>query len=156
MSWLTNHAIERLIHRSANRVTRAAFLGVFPLNRLPRRVERRPALLIVNTQTADLPGRHWLCLMLFANGHGEVFNSLGLPPPTTIARWMNTMARVWTYNHETYQLPGTATCGAYCVYVVLHRLRHPSLSRTLQPFTTSPAVNDHLITRYYRRIKQSL
>ena len=156
MSWLTNHAMTRLIRRYADTTTQHAFLGVYPLNELPRRVIHRPAFLIVNTQTADLPGRHWLCLLLFNGGYGEVFNSAGQPPPTAVARWMNRMAHVWTYNHETYQSPGTATCGAYCVYVILHRLQYPSLSRTLRPFTPSPRLNDRLITRYYRIIKQSL
>ena len=86
MSWLTNHTIERFIRRLSDRSTRSAFLGVFPLNELPIRVERRPALLVVNTQTSDLSGSHWLCLMLFEDGHGEVFNSFGLPPPTAVAR----------------------------------------------------------------------
>ena len=156
MSWLTNHTIEHVIQRFADRATRDAFLGVFPLNELPRQVERRPAFLIVNTQTADLPGLHWLCLLLFDDGRGEVFNSVGQPPPSAVAQWMNVMTRVWTYNSETYQSPGTATCGAYCIYVVLHRLQHSTLSQTLQPFTTSPLVNDCLITHYYRIIKDAL
>ena len=155
MSWLSNHTLKRLIQRFANAQTRQAFLGVFPLNELPRHIVQRPAFLIVNTQTNDLPGSHWICLMLFADGHGEIFNSLGLPPPTAIARWMNRMSDIWTFNDKTYQSPGTSTCGAYCVYVILHRLQYASLSRTLRPFTSSPAVNDVLISHYYRIIKHS-
>ena len=156
VSWLTNHEIEAVIERFADRSTREAFLGIFPLDTLPPRVEQRPAFLIVNTQTADLPGRHWLCLLLMDNEYGEVFNSVGVPPPPAIARWMSEMVDVWTYNDKTYQLPGTATCGAFCVYVILHRLQYPSLSRTLRTFTTSLSVNDCLITHYYRIIKQAM
>ena len=156
MSWLTNHTIERVIQHYADHMTRHAFLGVFPLNNLPRKVEQRPAFFIVNTQPDDLPGRHWLCLMLFEDGHGEIFNSIGQPPSTAIAQWMNRMCRVWTYNSEQYQSFSSATCGAYCIYVVLHRLQYPSLSRTLRPFTVNPTLNDCLMTQYYRIIKQHL
>ena len=156
MSWLTNHTIERLIQGLATAETRRAFLGVFPLNGLPRYIHQRPAFLVVNTRTNDLPGDHWLCLLLLDDGRGEVFNSTGLPPPTLIARWMNRMARVWTYNEQAYQSPGSATCGAYCVYVILHRLQYPTLSQTLQPFLPDPLVNDRLMTRYFRIIKDSL
>ena len=156
MSWLSNHDIERAIHHHADDVTRRAFLGVLPLDALPRKVEQRPAFLIVNTQTSDLPGNHWLCLLLFDDGRGEIFNSSGQPPPTAIAQWMNEMCRVWTYNSEQYQSFGSAMCGAYCIFVVLNRLQHSSLSQTLRPFSTSLASNDVLMTRYYRRIKQNL
>ena len=156
MSWLTNHEIVRIVQCMGNQATRDAFLGVFALNKLPQRLEQRPAFLIVNTQTDDLPGRHWLCLMVFDDGYGEVFNSAGLPPPSDIARWMNGMTLEWMYNQETYQAPGTATCGAYCVYVILNRLQFSSLAQTLQPFTTSPNVNERLIMYYYGIIKQAL
>ena len=37
------------------------FVGVFPLNKLPQAL-RAPANLIVNTDTHNLPGEHWLAV----------------------------------------------------------------------------------------------
>ena len=49
------------------------FLGVFAINLLPF-VPRylRPCGFIVNTDSANLPGQHWIAVVLTTDGHGEV------------------------------------------------------------------------------------
>ena len=154
MSWLSSQQLERFILHHADAVTRRGFLGVFPMNQLPRHVPHLPALLIVNTQTDNQPGQHWLCLFLTGDGRGEVFDSFGMAPPPSITRWLRRRVRDWTYNRFTYQSPLSATCGAFVLYVALHRFRHRSLTETLRVFTSSLTNSDKFVTQYCRTLNK--
>lgn len=155
MSWLSNHTLERLIHQYGDECTRDAFHGVMSINLLPLKVSEFPWLAIVNTQTSNLPGEHWICLIIDSDGHGEVFDSMGRPPPSRVAQWMNTHCRHnWNYTTLVYQTPGTAICGAFVLYVILHRLQKRSLTETLRVFSTSTHLNNELVTRYFHKLSR--
>ena len=57
------------------------YIGTFArellLNCLPL---KRKCGLIINTDTHDLPGKHWIAIYLGENGGREYFDSYGLPP----------------------------------------------------------------------------
>lgn len=153
MSWLTNHTLERLIYRYASEPTRLAFYGAIAIDQLPGVVNEHPWIAIVNTQESHLPGAHWLCLIIDSDGSGEVFNSTGQPPPPKVSLWMNKHCRgKWTYNTLTYQTPGTATCGAFVLYVVLHRLCQRTLTDTLRVFSSDTVSNDRYVTRFFHML----
>ena len=40
----------------------STFLGVFPSNRLPRRIPTYPSSLIANTDPSSQPGEHWITM----------------------------------------------------------------------------------------------
>ena len=55
------------------------FDGVFSADSLPE----KPRLLVVNTDPANQPGRHWVCMSV-KDGYGEYFDSFGLPPTANL------------------------------------------------------------------------
>lgn len=153
MSWLSNHSLERLVHRFASERTRQAFYGAVAIDQLPAIVDERPWIAIVNTQESHLPGAHWLCLFIDSDGSGEVFNSTGRPPPPKVSLWMNKQCRhKWKYNTLTYQTPGTSTCGAFVLYVVLHRLCQRTLTDTLRVFSSNTLSNDVYVTDFFHML----
>ena len=103
------------------------FLGVYALNQLPRSLNkpiRAPACgLIINTDTDNLPGRHWIACILLPNGRGEVFDSFGQLPPPRVQVWMNKQCpRGWTFNSIAIQSPLSTLCGGYCLYFLYQRM----------------------------------
>ena len=55
------------------------FKGVFPCDQLPYDANL-PINIIANTDPANLPGEHWICISIKKNGRGQYFDSFGLPP----------------------------------------------------------------------------
>ena len=141
----------RLIQRHADKPTREAFQGIYPMDALPKAIAQYPFFMIVNTQAHNLPGEHWICVFIDKNRRGEVFDSLALPLRNSLIRWMNRFARTITSSHLNYQHPLSATCGAFVLYYILHRLQDAKcMSRK---FDSSVASNETRIMSYFRSLK---
>ena len=67
-----------------------SFIGVYPIDKLPHLKppvgtgrRRKPITLIVNTDTENLDGQHWLAVFIdHENNVGEVFDSFAQIPPS--------------------------------------------------------------------------
>ena len=108
----------------------ANFLGVFALNNLPSvGVPARPKeiKIIVNTDTDNLPGTHWIAVIRHCDGHAEIFDSFGLYPPARIQLWCNKYCTRWTYNTKMIQALDSTLCGAYCCLFLLSREKFSTL-----------------------------
>ena len=92
MSSLSNFQIQKTIRAYAFPDTQQAFIGVFPIDKLPSSIPRYPCFLVVNTQAHNLPGEHWLSIFISKQRKGEVFNSLGQPVGHFLRCWLNSHA----------------------------------------------------------------
>ncbi len=129
------------------------FVGTFPRDLLPEKVNFRPAALVLNTDTSDKPGTHWVAIFLTTNGDGEYFDSFGFPPLTSdIERFMeNNCINGWTTNNITFQTPAlSSTCGHYCILYLTHRCRGMSFQQFIAKFSRNTFLNDVLATQYMR------
>lgn len=154
MSWLTNTQLEKLVELYADDNTKAAFLGVFPINQLPTEVKDYPVLLIVNTQTHNLDGEHWFSIFISKERRrGEVFDSALQPIDIRVMHWLNRFAHQWRRNHLIYQSPLSPICGAYALYFVLNRLHYPSMKELLLPRELNyHPINDSFIQEWYEKL----
>ena len=153
MSWLTNEIIKRKIKLNANDDTRKAFLGVYPIDSLPSAVTVYPCFLVVNTQSHNLPGEHWIAIFVDKQKRGEIFDSLALPPSLLLMRWMNRFCRTWKRNLLSYQHPLSATCGSFVLYFILHRLSVSYLKNITNSFTRDLHVNDEIVVSFFNTLK---
>lgn len=149
-SWLSTQDLEMFIHKFANEKTKAAFLGVFSINQLPRKLPHLPALFIINTNTSNLPGQHWKAIYVSKNGEGEVFDSLVSPVSLMLNHWMNEFTRKWTVSSTVLQNPLSPSCGAYVLYYVMSRLNYSSLKSCIAPFSTDVFDNDMRMEQFMR------
>src|SRR3981189_86834 len=87
--------------------TDAAFIGVFPLDRLPRGVGKIKTIkLVANLQPANLPGSHWVAIY-----------TCGEMPPHEIQCWLAANTLTWDYNRRIVQSKSDdASCGYICIY----------------------------------------
>lgn len=143
MSWLSGEEIENAIYNHADEATRQAFDGVYSIDKLPYAVPHYPFFMIVNTQAHNLPGAHWISVFIDRNRRGEVFDSLALPIPKPVSRWVNQFTRSQTRNSLAYQHPLSDSCGAFAVYFVFHRL-HSKVT-----FSSSLYENEKKVRSFY-------
>ena len=120
MSWLSGQDLTTKILRNGDANTQRAFGGIYPMDRLPFAIPHYPFFMFVNTQSHNLPGLHWITVMIDENKVGEVFDSFGLPLSNTLIRWMNRHTQRWRSHSLTVQHPLSATCGAFALYYVLN------------------------------------
>lgn len=149
IKWLTTLDLQNFINTFGSAKTRAAFLGVFSLNHLPRSVPRLPALFIINTNTNNLPGEHWKAIYVSNKREGEVFDSLAMPVELILQHWMNLFTRKWIASTLTLQNPLAPSCGAYVLYFVMTRLQHASLKTFLANFSSNVIKNDKYVEQFY-------
>lgn len=93
----------------------APFLGVFALNQLPVCADNQDALFIINTDTSNLPGTHWIAVM-GRRDEGYCFDPLGYQPPVYVLNWMNSHYNHWTSNTRTIQQTFSLDCGPFCLH----------------------------------------
>ena len=123
-------------------------MGVFPIDYLPRKLHRLPALFIINTNTSNLPGQHWKAVCISTQHTGEVFDSLAMPVSLRLQQWMNMFTKNWTFTTVILQNPLSPTCGGYVLYFVMTRLKRKSLAACIRSFKANLMDNDAFIERY--------
>lgn len=149
IKWLTTLDLENFILNYADENTKNAFLGIFPINLLPSKIPRRlPIMLIVNTNTSNLPGQHWKAVYISKECNGEVFDSLAMPIELRLEYWMNKFCRKWTLSKLTLQNPFSPSCGAYVLYFIMSRLHFNSLDACLAPFSENVLMNDRIVEEF--------
>ena len=149
IKWLTTLDLENYIDKYGSKDTKAAFLGVFAINHLPKRIPYLPLLFIVNTNTANLPGQHWKAIYVSNDHIGEVFDSLATPLSIQLQCWMNTFTNKWSLSNLVIQNPLSPTCGAYVLYFVMTRLKRCETSNETVKFTNNVFLNDQLVKKFY-------
>ena len=154
MSWLTSIELDNLIQRYSDKATKQAFIGVFPIDNLPRYLPQLPILLIVNIDSSNLPGKHWKAVYISSEKIGEVFDSLALPIGIYLQRWMNTFSQKWTVSKRRIQNPLSATCGAFTLYFVLNRLNKKSMKDCISIFTSNLHGNDILMKTFVDELRK--
>ena len=91
------------------------FLGTFALDQLPSHYTKGSKF-IVNTDTSNLPGRHWIAVV-----GNHLFEPTGFYYPSMLVKHMYELYDELTFNYDAYQNPMENTCGFFCMYY-LHYL----------------------------------
>jgi hypothetical protein len=119
------------------------FKGVFPCDQLPYDANL-PINIIANTDPANLPGEHWICISIKKNGRGQYFDSFGLPPLKE--EFFNFLERKctkgWSYNKVALQNLNSQTCGHYCVLYVIFKCQDLSYKNFISKFNSNTLEND--------------
>ena len=118
----------RQVNRIGKRLLGRSYLGTFaldkvPLARLGGRNHKRLQHFIINTQTSNLPGKHWVAVSTHQR-KAYYFDSFGLPPPSLLVRQLrNGGIKEITYNTRQVQAFNTQVCGR----LALQHLRNTNL-----------------------------
>ena len=121
---------------------RELFKGLFRDRVLCRRVAHagvRPRTFIVNTDTCDRGGSHWVAFHFPLVGPTEFFDSLGSAPETYYRHFANVLivnGPQYYYCSSKIQPDDTDTCGLYCLYNFKRRHRGMKLPDIVKDFST--------------------
>ena len=119
MSLLSDTQILRKIRKCGNRYSKRLFMGVFARDGLPEKIADYPCSLIINTDTKNLPGKHWVAIFVSSYKEGEYFDSFGHEPPQDVAIWMNKVTLKWKQiNSKLLQNPLSVSCGKFVLFFV--------------------------------------
>ena len=136
------------------------FIGVYSRNRLPKaldlcRRQQPPLTVIVNTDTANLSGQHWVAAYIDEFGRAEYFDSLAQPIPYHISLWLSRFSTQWNYVLHPFTDPpvqniSSETCGAFAFYFVHQRPLLDSCHAVMSPFH-SLMFNDRFVITYFNK-----
>ena len=124
------------------------FIGVYAQNQVTSlSISAYPSFLIVNLDSQNLPGSHWIAIGIFSN-HLEIFDPLGF----NIFTWPHIPCELLSFLlkfsvgrkvviSDQIQSKNSTLCGFYCIFYILCRntLQLPQLQRL---FTTKLYKND--------------
>ena len=121
------------------------FLGVYARDQLPL-VLLYPACFIVNTDTSDMSGEHWLAVYYDENKQADFFDSYGNNPKLFgLDRYLNKTSSSWKFNQVQLQSVKSHVCGYYCALFLMYRARGFSMNHFVQRFKTNPNINDLIL-----------
>lgn len=108
-----------------------SFLGVFPVDKAPG-IRTLPSALILNLDTSNLSGSHWVALFFTKHGKCEYFDSYGRKPYGRILNYIAANTLAYTYNNACVQDLWTVSCGQMCLYFLIWRCRGISFKEIIQ------------------------
>ena len=130
------------------------FIGVFPSDRLPKKIKKYPIALIVNVDDHTQPGSHWLAVFIDRYHCGEFFDSYARHPSMyneKFVKFLNKHCKEWVFNEKPLQSYWSTVCGQYCLFYLLNKVKGMSLRSILAHFTNNRVQNDRLVHSYINR-----
>lgn len=129
---LTNLDISRVLKN--DKETKKIFNGVYAADTLPKQASKNSAF-IVNTDTKDKPGAHWVAIYFDSFGNAEYFDSYAMPPIVgTHEEFIKKNSKNCVYNSKTLQSLTSSVCGHYCVLYVGAKARNITLKKFVHCF----------------------
>jgi hypothetical protein len=129
------------------------FLGVFPRDHLPKEKEipRYPACLIVNTDTSDGPGIHWVAIIHLSRSASEFFDSLAFPPSV----YDISVPKLQKQSLYAIQSPISKACGQHCLFYLNSRAHGEPLTCFYSHFSRSQLdSNDSIVMSFVKRARK--
>ena len=95
------------------------FIGVFALDKLPKKTIKKPASLIINTDVSSKKGDHWVALLLTKN-QAYYFDSFGLQiiDHQILSFLSQQKFRKVTYSNKCIQSITSDKCGLFCILFI--------------------------------------
>ena len=120
---------------SRDPLTARYFVGVFPADRIPPL--KKTAVMVVNTDTHDKPGRHWIALFVRDKNTLEFFDSYGLSPGHYGQHLEDYAKRFSRLVRNCTQLQSLTSnvCGPYCIYFLVKRCQGHSMNYIVNKLT---------------------
>lgn len=146
----TKQITNALLH---NKSTRKYFQGVFSSDQLPKRVFRRPAIIIANTDPSYKSGQHWIAFYFHDFKTAEYFDSYGQQPLNSeFLKFLNCNSKKITINKQQIQGYFSDTCGHYCLLYSLYKSKNKSMKLFVNQFkSTDYNFNDKKVVKQCKK-----
>ena len=145
--------LERIL--SSRHFTGCGFGGVYPADKLPRRVSPTKRFYVANTDPAHKAGEHWVAFFFTPNNTCVYFDSFGLPPLLTpFHRFIEENSERWIYNSKRLQHPSSTLCGHYCIFFLHFMCMGKTLDSVVGALSDDLKWNDWAVTDFVNHFYQ--
>ena len=112
-----------------------SFRGTFPLNKIPK-FKTFPSSVIVNSQTDEYPGAHWLAVYINEKKQIFYFDSFGLGIiEYRIHKSLSQYNNKYVYNKVCIQDVSSISCGLYCIAFIKKCTSETSFNNFINKFS---------------------
>jgi hypothetical protein len=133
------------------------FLGIYSSDQLKNLcILKFPAFIIINLETSDLPGSHWLAVR-FGSVFIEIFDSLGFDPhlwrsfPTGLLKFLSSYSFTHRYRISPVIQPSYSyTCGLYAIFFILYR-QTKNFTACCSKFSPKLRLNDTILFQFFNK-----
>ena len=142
---MNSKQIERLLW--ANKWTRTNFMGCYAADQIPTEILKFPSSLIINLDTKDKPGSHWVAVYIKNKSHAYYFDSFGplnclnpsnikpdqnciTGPNSNIYNFLKIFEHL-SLNKSIYQSIFSHNCGYFCIFFIYSMSIGKSFSNTV-------------------------
>lgn len=128
-----------------------SFLGAYPadLHCLPV-ILNYPSGLVVNSDSCDSPGAHWVAIYFKNRGKCFYFDSYGLPPLLKSHRdFIYRYSKTVDYNCFTVQGPLSITCAGHSIFFLTKIFQGYTMEATMRFYSNDLEINDNMIYSLY-------
>lgn len=88
---------------SSHPVSRKYYMGCFPADRIPK-CQKFPCAAVLNLDTANKRGSHWVAMYAPSGGQVYYFDSYGDAPTDLLEKYLEQYKKI-THNKKGYQSP---------------------------------------------------
>ena len=156
---LSTHNINDFMQHHIRKCT--LFRGVYAADEL-KKIKVVPGIYIINCDTSNLPGSHWICIYFSPMMQGYYFDSYGIPPYIPQHKYflIKNSKHCWKYNKVELQSLDSSVCGRFASFrrMPFSRIFFDKWFMT-KGITTNCKIwrmyfldEDHYDETYYRRI----
>ena len=132
------------------------FGSILPRDKLPTgKLRDFPRSYIVNTDSSQGPGKHWVAFYFENERSAEFFDSYGYKPlqlATEFETFLSRNAEHWIHNEKRLQGDFSTVCGQFCLLFLYHRCRGISMTDIIQMFSKDTDVNDVLVNEFVNSV----
>lgn len=129
-----------------------SFQGVYSRNNLPSTSVPYPSIFIVNTDSVNGPGEHWVAIVLESKSSGIFFDSFGKSPiyyGQELAAFMNNNVIAYKHFTNTVQSSTSSRCGLFVLtFLILNVCFRCNLNCILDFFDSDVYINDRIVFNF--------
>lgn len=111
---MQTHTINKILNTC--KITKKFYIGCFAADKIPK-IEQFPASLVVNLDTYDQEGSHWVAVFCVNKKQVYYFDSYGIEPNLYIKQFLTQFLKVYQ-NKKIIQALNSNVCGFYCIYFI--------------------------------------
>ena len=122
--------------------------GVVAKDQLPVDVTF-PSIFVVNLDTSDKVGTHWIVIYIQSRRKCEYFDPLGDPPDQFLTSYMMSHTQKVAVSSKQCQAVDSNSCGKFCLYYCYFRARGNSMKDILDSFKDNLLYNEAKVYYFY-------
>ena len=131
-----------------DRWIRERFRGIYPIDLIPKNLPSK-SIIIVNQDTSNQKGSHWVVIHYTSDAIVEYFDSVGKPPKLEVQNLLLSQDMMYMYNNRRLQSYNTYTCGLFCLFYSYYSCRGVNLNGILRHFSDNLLHNELLVSRFF-------